>query len=770
MHEPLAPFPTHPIQEPAQPPLPVGTRVGPYTLLAVLGEGGMGVVYLAEQQAPLGRRVALKVMKQGLDAQHFVRRFESERQALALMSHPGIAHVLDAGSTDDGRPYFVMEHVAGLPLVDFCDQQRLDNRQRLKLFVAVCQAVQHAHQKGIIHRDLKPSNILVSMTDEGPAPKIIDFGVAKAVEQRFLERTAFTQQGVIVGTPEYMSPEQADGGIDVDTTSDLYSLGVVLYRLLTGASPFDTAVLRRASGGELQRLLRDWEPQPPSMRVASIDGDSTQAATQRRTDVQSLRRQLRGDLDWITLKAMDKDRARRYASASELAADIERHLAGEPVLARPPGVGYRLGKFVARHRFAVAAGALVAVALVLGIAGTSVGLMRARRAEAEARRAGEAAEREAAQAKAVNDFLREVLGSADARQQGPDVKVVDALKKAVERIDSGAGLRPELEAAVRTTIGATYQNLGDLALAEKQIRAGLAIRLRELGPEDPDTLTSQNALLEVLQAAGRIEEALEVGRQTLALRRKVLGAEHPETTVTMNDLSVALSRAGQDDEAEQLLREAVAIRERVLGPDDARTLVAVGNLANLLGRRGKRAEALETTRHVLEAQRRILGAEHSNTVYTLTTYAGLLYDEGKLEEAEPIYREAIAASRRVSGSRHVDTLILANDFGLLFLDRGQLAEAEALLREAAHGAQATLPPGHVFTAGYRRNLGRCLTRAGRYREAEAELLAAHAAFRAAGAEGRRGSEAVVKRLVELYDAWGKRAKATAYRKRLPASS
>jgi tetratricopeptide (TPR) repeat protein len=486
--------------------------------------------------------------------------------------------------------------------------------------------------------------------------------------------------------------------------------------------------------------------------------------------MQSLRRQLRGDLDWITLKAMDKDRARRYASASELAADIERHLAGEPLLARPPGVGYRLGKFVARHRFAVAAGALVAVALVLGIAGTSVGLMRARRAEAKARRAGDAAEREAAQAKAVNDFLREVLSSADARQQGRDVKVVDALKKAVERIESGAGLRPELEAAVRTSIGATYQNLGELELAEKQIRAGLAIRLRALGPEDPDTLTSQNALLEVLQAAGRIEEALEVGRQTLALRRKVLGAEHPETTVTMNDLSVALSRAGQDDEAEQLLREAVAIRERVLGPDDARTLVATGNLANLLGRRGKRAEALETTRRVLEAQRRILGPEHSNTVYTLTTYAGLLYDEGKLEEAEPIYREAITASRRVSGSRHVDTLILANDLGLLLLDRGKLAEAEALLREAAQGAQATLPPGHVFTAGFRRNLGRCLTKAGRYREAESELLAAHAALQAAGGEGRRASEAVVKRLVELYDAWGKRAKAAAYRKQLPSPS
>ena len=331
-------------------------RIGPYRVLTVLGQGGMGVVYLAEQEHPIRRKVALKVVKVGMDTREVVSRFDTERQALALMSHPNIARVLDAGASDQGRPYFVMEYVPGIPITDYCDRNRLPNRQRLALFITVCQAVQHAHQKGVIHRDLKPSNVLVAIEDGRPVPKIIDFGIAKATHQRLTEQTVFTRHGVLIGTPEYMSPEQADPGrLDVDTTTDVYSLGVILYELLVGVLPFDGDTLRKAAYAELVRIIQDDEPARPSLRVTSLGADAGNMANRRDTDVPSLRKQLRGDLDWIVLRALEKDRTRRYASASEFAADIERHLADEPVMACPPSAIYRLKKTYRRHRVGVAA-------------------------------------------------------------------------------------------------------------------------------------------------------------------------------------------------------------------------------------------------------------------------------------------------------------------------------------------------------------------------------------------------------------------------------
>ena len=361
------------------------SQIGPYKILETLGEGGMGVVYLAEQQQPLRRRVALKVIKLGMDTREVVARFESERQALALMDHPHIAKVFDAGVSEEGRPYFVMEHVPGVRITDYCDRHRLSNPERLRLFGDVCAAIQHAHQKGLIHRDIKPSNVLVMVQDGRPVPKVIDFGVAKATNQRLTEKTVFTRQGMLIGTPEYMSPEQAEmTGLDVDTTTDIYSLGVLLYELLVGALPFDPAALRAAGYAEIQRIIREEEPVRPSTRLSSLGAGASEVAARRSTDLGSLQTQLRGDLDSITLKAMDKDRTRRYASASELAADIQRHLDDDPVVACPPSAAYRLQKLLKKNKGPVAAALIVLVVLLAGLGTSTVLFLREKTARAAA--------------------------------------------------------------------------------------------------------------------------------------------------------------------------------------------------------------------------------------------------------------------------------------------------------------------------------------------------------------------------------------------------
>src|SRR5579884_1505289 len=404
-----------------------GTMIGRYKLLQQIGEGGMGIVYLAEQVEPVRRKVALKIIKPGLDTRHVIARFEAERQALALMDHQHIAKVLDAGTTSDStgsRPYFVMELVKGVPITDYCDKNQLSIRERLELLVPVCQAIQHAHQKGIIHRDVKPSNVLVCLYDGRPVPKVIDFGVAKAIEQPLVQQTLFTQYGQIVGTLEYMSPEQAElNQLDVDTRSDIYSLGVVLYELLTGTTPLTKAQLRQAAFTEVLRLIRESEPERPSIRLSHSSEALATVSAQRRCEPEKLPRLLRGELDWIVLKALEKDRTRRYATAADLARDLQRHLHDEPVEACPPSVGYRLRKIVRRYRLALTTGTAFVILLLLG---TTVSIWQAVRATR-------------AQTQAVAD-----RGKALAAEQLADREKNDALQARTSETQRAAELRDAL--------------------------------------------------------------------------------------------------------------------------------------------------------------------------------------------------------------------------------------------------------------------------------------------------------------------------------------
>ncbi|HSO21930.1 MAG TPA: serine/threonine-protein kinase, partial [Chondromyces sp.] len=443
---------------------PQSIVIGDYRVLRMVGEGGMGEVWEAEQLEPVARRVALKLVKWGMDTRQVLARFAAERQALALMNHPNIATVYDAGATEDGRPYFVMEYVEGAGLIDFCDTQRLSIAERLELFVEVCAGVQHAHQRGVIHRDLKPTNILVAVQDGRPVPKIIDFGVAKAISRRLTERTLFTELGQWIGTPEYMSPEQAQGGgEDVDTRTDVYSLGVLLYELVAGAPPVTGAELREAGFDEMRRRIREEEPLRPSTRVSRMGAASEEAAAKRRTDTPGLARALRGDLDLIVLKTLEKDRTRRYGSPAELAQDLGRHLRNEPVEASPPSALYRAGKFVRRNRLAVAAGAVVAAALVVAIVGTTLGLIRARHVAEVARR--------------VSGLWESMITELNPQSRrsfaaGPQ----EMLDHGLARIETELAGQPLEQARVMAALVVAYAGLGEIDSARRVLERSLEVR------------------------------------------------------------------------------------------------------------------------------------------------------------------------------------------------------------------------------------------------------------------------------------------------------
>jgi non-specific serine/threonine protein kinase/serine/threonine-protein kinase len=694
-----------------------GTMIGPYRLIRILGAGGMGEVWLAEQTSPVHRLVALKVIKPGMDSRQVLARFEAERQALALMVHPAIAAVFDGGVTAAGRPYFVMEYVQGEPITTYCDRHRLNVRERLALFDQVCDGVQHAHQKGVIHRDLKPSNVLVTIIDDHAAAKIIDFGVAKATAQPLTERTLFTELGVLIGTPEYMSPEQAEmGALDIDTRTDIYALGVILYELLTGFLPIDRAMLREAGLDGLRRLIREQEPTKPSTRITSAVPASGEAARNRHSEPGRLARVLRGDLDWIALKALEKDRTRRYGSASEFVADIRRFLNNEPVLAGPPGAMYRIRKFVRRHPTGLAAsGGLLIVLIAFGLAMW----IQARRVAAER----DVAARERDRAEQVSAFLVSLFQASDPdRSKGAAITARDLLDRGVQRLQSELGDQPQTRATLLHAIGAAYGALGQNAAAQSALEQALSLRKTLTGPARADLADTINELGRVSGNRGDIARQEAMYREALQLRQEILGPEHVKIAQSLNNIGVVAFEHGQFSEAEQFFRRAVSMATRVGGPADVAGFEV--SVAAALSRQYRNQEALDLMRDSTARLQQALGSEHTRTQMAMNNLGRQLFFAGKYAEAEAMQREVLSVRRKLLGPDHLDVAAALFVLGDTIGAAGRAAEAESVLGQSVAMQQRLLAKPTVTLAWTRHALAGVLLRQGKYDEAEGTYRAA----------------------------------------------
>jgi eukaryotic-like serine/threonine-protein kinase len=725
---------------------------GRYKLLQQIGEGGMGAVWMADQTEPVKRRVAVKLIRvERGQSKTILSRFEAERQAIALMDHPNIAKLLDAGTTDEGSPYFVMELVKGVPLTEFCDAHRLSVPQRLHLFMQVCSAVQHAHQKGIIHRDLKPGNILVEDHDGKPVPKVIDFGLAKATTGlQLTDRTLFTAFGSVMGTPLYMAPEQANfNAIDVDTRADVYALGVLLYELLTGTTPITHEEIKQAQLDELLRLVREREPPTPSSRLSTTESKPNVAAN-RHTEPATLGSFVKGELDWIVMKALAKERDRRYETATGFAKDVERFLNHEPVAAGPPTPGYRMRKFVQRHRGTVAAGTLVLTSLLIGVAGATTGLLEARRQagiarnEADAKeeaRADEAAQRALAEANArkadtakkdaqakeaeanavVKFFQQQVFAAARpkgrGRGQGKAVSLRDAIVASLPALDKAFADQPLVEARLRHTLGITFLQLGEARMAETQFARARALRSKHVGPDHPETLQSMTRLALSYEALGRDADALKLHEETLATQKRVLPANHPDILSSVNNLALSYSARGRHAEALKLHEETLATRKRLLPADHPDVLSSMNNLANGYFALGRHADALALREETLAARKRVLPANHRDIVTSMYNLAASYSAVGRHAEALKFYEEVLAARKRVLPADHPDVLLSTHSLASTYASLGRDSEALKLREETVAAQKRVLPADHPDTLASMNNLANSYFALGRLAEA-----------------------------------------------------
>ena len=700
-----------------------------------------------------------------MDSARVLARFEAERQALALMDHPHIAKVLDAGATETGRPFFVMELVKGIPLTQFCDEHKLPVLDRLNLFMQICSAVQHAHQKGIIHRDLKPGNILVESHDGKPVPKVIDFGLAKATSgMQLTEKSLFTAIGTVAGTPLYMAPEQAAfNAIDVDTRADVYALGVILYELLTGTTPIERATFKKAALDEMFRLIREQEPPTPSSRISSSESTPSAAAL-RQMEPARLSRFVRGELDWIVMKSLSKERDRRYESATAFAKDVERFLNHEPVQAGPPSAGYKLRKFVRRNRPQVIAGGVVLLALIAGMAGTTFGLIRAERArvaeaeqrtiaeqkqqeaeasaksEAEQRAIAEQREREAKEAerlaiqseqeaKQARDETTQVLDYlvASFRKSDPDIDgetltVAALFGQAVEQLETTFPNQPLIQAALLNAIGQTYVGLGLYQKAVSVLERARDLRRTELGEDHEETLTSMNNLAQAYESAGKRDQAVRLHEETLKLRKAKLGLDHPHTLVSMNNLALAYQFAGRLAEALPLFEQTLELRKSKLGLDHSQTLTSMNNLGLAYKHAGRLAEALTLLEQTLELRKANLGPDHPLTLQSMNNLATAYEAAERWTDALPLLELTLEARKAKLGPTHPDTLGSMNNLAHTYQFTGRLADALSLFERTLELRKDKLGPDHTLTLQSMNNLAHAYKSAGRLAESCRNVL------------------------------------------------
>lgn len=727
--------------------LPPETKIGPYEVGAMLGEGGFGEVYKARQTEPVRRNVALKVIKLGMDTREVIARFQAERQALAMMDHPNIAVVFDAGATETGRPYFAMELVQGLPITKYCDEKKMTIRERLSLFMKVCRAVQHAHQKGIIHRDLKPSNVLVTTSDNKPLPKIIDFGIAKAVEKQTFEATRMTHAGQFVGTPAYMSPEQMETArLDVDTRSDLYSLGVLLYELLTGVTPLDSDLMRKASLSEVERMVLEHVPQPPSRRLRNMSRSLTDVAGRRRTNGANLVRTVEGDLDWIIMKALEKDRSRRYPTANALLADIERYLTDQPVEAGPPGTAYRIRKFAKRYRVSLALSTVIAVVLIALVSLSVASDIRARRAEKLASAEAQSAYAELQKKVAISYFVRDMLSGVDpAVAQGEDRTLLrKILEQATRRAWHEFADQPELEAPIRSLIGATYLRIGDYEAAEAQFQRQLDLARAHLGLNHDQMLEAMGNLSVVYQKQSRHGEA-ELLLQSLVTRTKfLLGEEHDTHLDALNTLAAASQGLGKLDHAAILLENLLDIRKRKNGPTNAKTLMVMNNLASVYHDQEKLEQSAAMFERVLEAQERSIGESHPRTLMTMNNLANVYADrKDYVEYAERLFVRVLQIKKRILSEGHPSILVSQNNLGVLYMNCNRFDEAQELLSQALKTSLKKLGENHTSTIMLCHNLARLCHKQGRPQDARPFLESALKSARSVCGERHRHTLAIL---------------------------
>lgn len=710
------------------------SRIGAYRLLRKIGEGGMGSVWLAEQREPIQRTVALKIIKAGMDSAEVIARFDAERQALARMDHPNIAKVLDAGVTEKGRPFFVMELVKGVPLTTFCDEKCMTTEQRLKLFQDVCYAIQHAHQKGIIHRDIKPSNVLVMEVDGEAVPKVIDFGLAKATDSRLTDKTLFTKFGQMVGTPAYMSPEQAEAEIDIDSRTDVYSLGVLMYEMLTGVTPLDILSLRGAALREIQRLIREKDPPRMSQRISSLGVDSAVVAGKRSTDSRKLLQKVRGDLDVIAMKALEKDRKRRYETPGSLAADIQRYLDREVIEARPASSWYRIAKFWQRNRLLASTASVVAVTLVAASIVSTWQAVRASRA-AEAERvatmhakdeteratklavaegiAKDQAIKRLEQIQAGTDILGWIFKDIDLREVQEGGKTLEQilgerLKTAASKLSDEAVGDKLVVANLQGILAESLSSFGHIDEAIQLLEKATATRETLQGPDHQETLIAQHNLAECYIIAGQYERAIPIHEQTLQRSRKTLGDTHYDTLSSLKELGNAYIYVSNFDKGIPLLEEAVRLCRKHIGEGDELLMTALNSLAVGYQQTDKLDLALPLYEETYELRKKYLPPGHYDTMTITNNLSTIYYSMGEIDKALPMMKEVFEQRKSKLGMAHPHTLTSMSNLAVVLEGAGKREEALPYFEEALKASEEGIGVNHPSTIQRVRNLANCV--------------------------------------------------------------